>query len=61
MRFFFYKWFRNVKNSSKCLDYRIFNKSFGQEIYFKKLPNDSRVIFTKFRTYNHKLQFETGR
>lgn len=54
-------WFRNVENSPKCFNYRIFKKSFGQEIYLKKLPNDLRVLFTKFRTCNHKLPIETGR
>lgn len=58
---FLQDWFRNVENSPKCLNYRIFKKSFGQEIYLKKLPNDLRVLFTKFRTCNHKLPTETGR
>lgn len=43
------------------MNYRIFKKSFGQEIYLKKLPTDLIVIFTKFRTCNHKLPIETGR
>lgn len=42
-------------------NYKIFKKSFGQEIYLIKLPNDLRVLFTKFRTCNHKLPIETGR
>lgn len=48
---FLQDWFRNVENSPKS----------GQEIYLKKLPNDLRVLFTKFRTCNHKLPIETGR
>lgn len=45
-----------VENAPKCL-----NCSFGQETYLKKLPNDLRFIFRKFRTCNHKLPIETGR
>lgn len=58
---FLQDWFRNVENSPKCLNYKIFKKGFGQDIYLTKLPNDLRVLFTKFRTCNHKLPIETRR
>ena len=54
-------WYSSINDSPKCITYRIFKDTFCQENFLSILPKGSRIIFTRFRTTNHRLPIETGR
>ncbi len=57
---FLQTWSRELFNSSKCINYRMFKSELQLENYFTLLPQALCRIFTKFRCRNHKLPIEVG-
>ena len=58
---FIEKWEREVFNSPKCLNYRMYKSKFGFEKYLTILPYDLMYILCKFRCCSHRLPIESGR
>ncbi|CAG2188170.1 unnamed protein product [Mytilus edulis] len=58
---FMLNWSNNVRNSAKCLNYRIYKSDFCFEKYLSVLPSDLRMYLCKFRCLSNKLPIETGR
>ena len=58
---FFQSWFSTIESSTTCINYRIFKKKFGLEIYLITLPKKHAVNLTKFRLANTHLPVVTGR
>jgi hypothetical protein len=54
-------WKQKCDNCGKALHYSMFKDNFGFEQYLDNLPDNFRIVFTKFRTSNHKLPVEKGR
>ena len=57
---FIQKWSREVYESSKCVNYRIYKDNFVLEEYLIKLPDNLKVVLSKFRCRNNKLPIEIG-
>ncbi len=55
------KWQKEVFESKKCTNYRIFKRELKFEKYLTILSTKLRVNFTRFRLSNHKLPIELGR
>ena len=58
---FIQEWKSDLFNSPKGITYRIFKEEFHFEDYLDILGSKDRILFTNFRTTNHKLPIETGR
>ena len=54
-------WSQEIFTSPKCLNYRVFKRSFEFEKYLVDLPQRLRIPLCKFRLGNHKLPIEVGR
>ena len=52
---FLRNWQSDVTINNLCSNYRIIKENFGQEFYLRALPNDLRIILSKFRTGSHNL------
>ena len=55
------KWYSDLYVSPKGLNYRIFKDTLCIEKYLTILPENFRIIMTKFRCCNHFLPIECGR
>ena len=48
-------WYSKLENGSIYTNYRLFKKSFSQEIYLKIMSHDCLITLARFRTTNNKL------
>ena len=51
---------QDIYLNSKCINYRIYKDIFGFEDYLIQLPDNLRVVLTKFRCRNNKMPKEIG-
>ena len=51
---------QDIYLNSKCINYRIYKDIFGFEDYLIQLPDNLRVVLTKFRCRNNKMPVEIG-
>ena len=58
---FLQNWQRDIIENNLCTNYRIMKIDFGQESYLKALPNNIRIILTKFRSSSHNLPISDKR
>ena len=49
---------QDIYLNSKCINYRIYKDIFGFEDYLIHLPDNLRVVLTKFRGRNNKMPVE---
>ena len=54
-------WHSTIFESSKAINYRIFQTHFKLEDYFEILKTQDAIKFCKFRTANYYLPIEIGR
>lgn len=57
---FINQWYSLLENSSNCVNYKLFKRTFGFEQYLVKTPPVLLRYMIKFRNRNHKLPVETG-
>ena len=55
------KWYGNVTSRAICSTYKLYKEIYGIEEYLVKLPKNTRICLSKFRTGNNKLPVITGR
>lgn len=55
------KWYTDVQNSSKCINYRIFKTEFKLEKYIIQIEPKYYIPMARFRTTNNRLPIEKGR
>ena len=54
------EWFKTIKTSKKCYNYRLFKFTFGIENYLTTVPVNMSRCMLRFRTRNNRLPIEKG-